>query len=196
MLTDIEAEFQKAQETLGLVNDASVPINGSTWQVMLTANTIREPALNPRKRRKIQYAASIVMTKNTFYQRVDELPDQAGYSRSGTPPTKACASVDGGDNASSTAAVCSIEFGNILPSSSPTKSCQKYQSHSEKRRATSLKWRALLPTLLPQYATLVANRSAIPLDIPGNHTPTMCTTTNCRQSASVLKVLCIYRMCK
>ena len=93
----------------------------------------------------------------------------------------------------------SVDFGDHVPSlTSPTKLSRprKYQSHSAKRLSTALKWKALLPELLPLYADLVVVRSATPFDIPDNHVPSKCSRMSCKQSPVILKVLCVYHTCE
>jgi hypothetical protein len=178
---------------LGLRGEA--PANVSQKRSWLTSNEIKVLPINPQKQKQVKYVGTLVANGTTLYQglypNVDRPMCDQGAPLSPTQPS----ALERSDQLSSPMQTATLEFDDHIALPSPTKSPRKYQSHYAKHKATATKWKALLPSLLPQYTDLVASRSAIPTSVLNDHHPTTCMTTHCKQSPSILKVLCIYRAC-
>jgi hypothetical protein len=190
----LQAQFGKARQRLGLREER--PANVSQKRSWLTANEIKVPPVNPRKQKRVKYVGALVTNGTTLYQGLYPDIDMPLHNDDGRgdPVSLSRSSMSEDlDNPLSPMQVATMDFGNHITLPSPKKSPRKYQSHSVKREATAIKWRALLPLLLPQYADLVGSRPTIPTSLPKDHHPTTCTTGGCKQSSSILKVLCVYR---
>lgn len=192
----LESQFGEARRSLGL--PAETPANNSEKRSWLTANEVKVPPVNSRKRKKIQYVGALVADGTTLYQGLYSEVDRPLHNSHGQqvlPPPSTPETSEDLAGPSFSMETATLDFGNHIEQPSPRKSPRKYQSHTVKRQVTAQKWRELLPLLLPQYASLVASRSLIPTTLPNDHRPTRCTTTGCKQSV-VLKVACVYRTCQ